>query len=119
MKRFSLLVLVLLSVRAADAAAPAARKVGPAQYDVRSYGAVADGKTKATAAVKKAIDAAAAAGGGTIVFSGGTYLTGPIHLKSNITLFVDAGTVLKFSSDPDDLNVLANCNTPDDLQSEV
>ena len=31
-----------------------------------------------------------------------TYLTGPIHLKSNITLFVDAGTVLKFSSDFDD-----------------
>ena len=102
MKRLALLVLVLCSVRDAGAAAPAARKVGPAQYDVRSYGAVADGKTKATAAVKKAIDAAAAAGGGTVVFSGGTYLTGPIHLKSNITLFVDAGTVLKFSSDFDD-----------------
>jgi len=101
-KRLALLVLVLCAVRDAGAAAPAARKVGPAQYDVRSYGAVADGKTKATAAVKKAIDAAAAAGGGTIVFSGGTYLTGPIHLKSNITLFVDAGTVLKFSSDFDD-----------------
>ena len=102
MRRLGLLVLVLFSVRDAGAAAPAARKVGPAQYDVRSYGAVADGKTKATAAVKKAIDAAVAAGGGTIVFSGGTYLTGPIHLKSNITLFVDAGTVLKFSSDFDD-----------------
>ena len=71
-------------------------------YDVRSYGAVADGKTKATEAVRKAIAAASAAGGGTIVFSGGTYLTGPIHLKSNITLFVDAGTVLKFTSDFDD-----------------
>src|SRR5204862_545598 len=53
-------------------------------------------------AVKKAIAAAAAAGGGTIVFSGGTYLTGPIHLKSNMTLLVDVGTVLKFSSDFDD-----------------
>src|SRR5436190_8579273 len=102
MRRFGLLVLVLFAVRDAGAAAPAARKAGPLQYDVRSYGAVADGKTKATVAVKKAIDAAAAAGGGTIVFTAGTYLTGPIHLKSNITLFVDAGAVLKFSSDFDD-----------------
>src|SRR3954452_10334683 len=104
MRRLSMLVLVLFAVRDAGAAGPAvaARKAGPLQYDVRSYGAVADGKTKATAAVKKAIDAAAAAGGGTIVFTAGTYLTGPIHLKSNITLLVDAGAVLKFSSDFDD-----------------
>ena len=43
-----------------------------------------------------------AAGGGTIVFSGGVYLTGPIRLASNITLEVDAGAVLRFSSDFDD-----------------
>jgi len=101
-KRLALLVFVLCAVPSAEASAPVARKFGPAFYDVRSYGAVADGKTKATDAVKKAIAAAASAGGGTIVFSGGTYLTGPIHLKSNITLFVDAGAVLKFSSDFDD-----------------
>ena len=102
MKRVALLILVLLAVRDAGAAPAAARKPGPAFFDIRSYGAVADGKTKATAAIRKAIDAAAAAGGGTVVFSGGTYLTGPIHLKSNITLLVEAGTVLKFSSDFDD-----------------
>jgi polygalacturonase len=100
--RLSLLVILLCAVHGAEAAPPAARKPGAAQFDVRSFGAVPDGKTKATAAVKKAIDAAAAAGGGTIVFSGGTFLSGPIHLKSNITLYIDAGTVLKFSSDPDD-----------------
>src|SRR3954469_7395002 len=102
MRRLPLLVLVLFAVRDAGAAAPAARKAGPLQYDVRSYGAVADGKTKATAAVKKAIEAAAAAGGGTDGFTAGAHLTGPIHLKSNITLLVDAGAVLKFSSDFDD-----------------
>jgi polygalacturonase len=104
MRRVALLVVLLGAVGDAGAAAPAARgkASGPAFYDVRSFGAVADGKTKATEAVRKAIAAAAAAGGGTIVFSGGTYLCGAIHLKSNITLFVDAGTVLKFSSDFDD-----------------
>lgn len=101
-KRLALVVVALAVGRDAGAAPPAARKVGPALFDVRSFGAVADGKTKATEAVKKAIAAAAAAGGGTIVFSGGTYLTGPIHLKSNMTLLVDVGTVLKFSSDFDD-----------------
>ena len=101
-RSLTLLVIALAIGHDAGAAPPAARKIGPAFFDVRSYGAVADGKTKATEAVKKAIAAAAAAGGGTIVFSGGTYLTGPIHLKSNITLLVDVGTVLKFSSDFDD-----------------
>jgi polygalacturonase len=100
-KRVALLFVVLCAVRDAGAAAPA-KKVVSSLFDVRSYGAVADGKTKATEAVRKAIAAAAAAGGGTILFSGGTYLTGPIHLKSNITLHVDNGTVLRFSSDFDD-----------------
>ena len=94
-------LLVALSA-VGTTASPAARKPGPATYDVRSFGAVPDGKTKATEAVRRAIAAAAAAGGGTIVFSGGTYLTGPIRLASRITLEIDAGAVLRFSSDFDD-----------------
>jgi polygalacturonase len=102
-KRVALLFVALCLVRDAGAAGRAApRKVGPALYDVRSYGAVADGKTKATEAVRKAIAAASAAGGGTVLFAGGTFLTGPIHLRSNVTLHVDAGAVLKFSSNFDD-----------------
>ena len=92
MKRRALWVLLLFA--AGDAAAAPARKPAPSSYDVRAFGAVPDGKTKATEAVRKAIAAAVAVGGGTIEFAGGgTYLTGPIHLKSNITLQVDAGTV--------------------------
>jgi hypothetical protein len=68
-------------------------------YDVRDYGAVADGRTKSTEAIRKAIDAAVQAGGGTVVFAAGQYLTGPIHLKSNLTLLLEAGAVVKFSTD--------------------
>src|SRR5262245_14781944 len=71
-------------------------------YDVRQYGAIADGKAKNTEAIRKAIAAAAEQGGGTIFFPAGQYLTGPIHVKSNITLYLDAGAVLKFSQDFDD-----------------
>lgn len=71
-------------------------------YDVTKYGAKKDSSTKATLAIKKAIDAASKAGGGTVYFPAGKYLTGPVHLKSNITIFIDAGAELHFSDDFDD-----------------
>lgn len=71
-------------------------------YDVREYGAVGDGKTKNTEAIRRAIAAAAAQGGGTLLFTGGAYLTGPIHVTSNLTLRIGAGTRLLFSQDFDD-----------------
>lgn len=71
-------------------------------YDVTKYGAKKDSSTKATAAIKKAIDAASKAGGGTVYFPAGKYLTGPIYLKSNITIFIAAGAELHFSDNFDD-----------------
>lgn len=71
-------------------------------YDVTKYGAKKDSSAKATLAIKKAIDAAAKAGGGTVYFPAGKYLTGPIHFKSNITIFIDAGAELHFSDNFDD-----------------
>jgi len=70
-------------------------------HDVRRYGARGDGKTKDTAAVEKAI-AAAAARGGTVLFPPGTYLCGTIRLKSNVALELSAGAVLAASPDKDD-----------------
>lgn len=70
--------------------------------NVKDCDAVADGTTKDTEAIRAAIDKAVRAGGGTVYFPAGTYLTGPIHLKSNVTLHLDAGAVLKFSTDFDD-----------------
>jgi polygalacturonase len=71
-------------------------------YDVRDFGARSDGKTKSTEPIQRAIDAAVAGGGGTVFFPAGEFLTGPIHLKSNVTIFVDAGAVVRFSQDFDD-----------------
>ena len=61
---------------------------------VRDHGAVGDGAAKDTAAVQRAIDACAAAGGGTVLFPAGTYLCGSLHLKGSITLHLDSGATL-------------------------
>jgi hypothetical protein len=73
-----------------------------ASYSARDFGAKANGIMKDTAAVQKAIDAAEKAGGGTVYFGAGTYLCGSLHLKSNVTLFLDAGATIKGSPDKDD-----------------
>ena len=67
--------------------------------NVAEHGAVADGQTKCTAAFAKAIDAASRAGGGRVVVPSGTYLTGPIVLKSHVELHVEDGATILFSRD--------------------
>jgi polygalacturonase len=62
--------------------------------DVRGFGAKGDGKTIDTPAVNRAIDAAAAAGGGTVRFPAGTYVCYSIRLKSNVILSLDAGAMI-------------------------
>jgi len=63
-------------------------------FDVRDYGAAGDGETLDTAAIQKAIDACAQAGGGQALMPPGKYLSGTVHLKSNVTLFLEAGARL-------------------------
>jgi len=71
-------------------------------YDVRAFGARADGKTLDTPAINKAIETAAAAGGGTVNFPAGTYLSVSIRLRSNITLqFHPGATILAAEPTPD------------------
>jgi polygalacturonase len=70
--------------------------------NVRDRGADLSGNVKCTKVISDIISELAAAGGGTVFFPAGTYLTGPIILKSNITIWLDAGAVVKFSDDFDD-----------------
>lgn len=67
--------------------------------DVRKYGAAGDGKRKDTQAIQSAVDACAAAGGGTVVIEDGTYLCGTLYLKSHVTLEIAASAVLQASPD--------------------
>lgn len=76
-----------------------AQTTGSGFYNVRTYGAAGDGKILDTNAINKAIETAAAAGGGTVYFPAGTYLSFSIRLKSNITLYLDNGSVL-LAADP-------------------
>ncbi|HEX2869814.1 MAG TPA: glycoside hydrolase family 28 protein [Polyangiaceae bacterium] len=78
---------------------PTRPSIPPGVFDIRDFGALADGKTKATSAFRQAVAKASAAGGGTVLVPPGTWLTGPIHLASNINLHVSEGATLLFSQD--------------------
>jgi polygalacturonase len=68
-------------------------------FDVRAFGAVGDGKALDTPAINRAIEAAAASGGGTVYLRSGHYLCYSIHLKSNVALFLDQGATI-VAADP-------------------
>jgi len=63
-------------------------------FNVRDHGAVGDGAALDMAAIQKAIETCAAAGGGQVLFPPGRYLSGTVHLRSRVTLFVEAGATL-------------------------
>mgnify|MGYP000196261406 CR=1 FL=1 len=69
-------------------------------FDLRKFGAVEGGQTDCTEAFRLAIAACAKAGGGQVVVPKGVWLTGAIHLKSNVNLHVSEGATIKFSRDP-------------------
>jgi polygalacturonase len=73
---------------------PASALASGTAFDVRQYGATGDGTNLDTAALQQAIDAAANAGGGTVIFSPGRYLSGSLDLKSHVTLQLDKGATL-------------------------
>lgn len=83
------LFLVMCSVLAVHAAT----------FDVKTFGAKGDGKSPDREAINKAIDAASAAGGGTVYFPAGTFVTGSIRLRSNVALYLEHGSVLEASQD--------------------
>jgi polygalacturonase len=72
----------------------------PGIFDIRDFGAVGDGKTLDTAAINKAITACTEAGGGQVRFPPGRYLSATVHLKSRVTLYLEAGAKLIGVKDP-------------------
>ena len=63
-------------------------------FNIRDYGATGDDNTLDTTAINKAIEACAAAEGGQVLVPPGRYLSGTVHLKSHMTLFLEAGATL-------------------------
>jgi polygalacturonase len=69
-------------------------------FDVREFGAKGDGATLDTQSINKAIEAAAAAGGGTVYFGAGSYLSYSIRLKSKIALTLAVGSIIVAADPP-------------------
>ena len=72
-------------------------------YDINAYGAEADGKTLNTAAIQKAVNACTP--GDTVLIPAGRYVTGTLHLKSNITLYIEKESTLVGSARPEDYEI--------------
>jgi polygalacturonase len=84
---------LLATTQAADGAAAGI-------FNVRDYGAVGNAETLNTAAINKAVAACAQAGGGQVRFPPGRYLSATVHLKSRVTLYLEAGARLVGAKDP-------------------
>ncbi len=86
------LISLLAIVPAAEATSEPTH--APARFNVRDFGARGDGQSLDTPALQAAVDACAAAGGGQVWLPPGRYLSGTVHLRSRLTLWLDAGARL-------------------------
>ncbi|WP_125723073.1 glycoside hydrolase family 28 protein [Flavobacterium ustbae] len=75
-------------------------------YNINDFGAVGDGKTLNTAAFQKTIKECAANGGGKVLVPNGKYLTGAIHLESNVNLHLEDNAEILFSINPKDYPIV-------------
>ena len=71
------------------------------EFNVKDFGAASDG-TLQTEKIQSAIDACFIEGGGKVIIPEGEFLTGGIRLRSNITLYLKSGAILKGSRNPED-----------------
>ena len=69
-------------------------------FEISKYGAIGDGGFDNSAAFQKAIAVCSEAGGGTVLVPKGDFLTGAIHLKSNVRLHLSEGATIRFLRDP-------------------
>ncbi len=71
-------------------------------FNIINHGAKGDSNSLNTEAFKKAIEACNSAGGGKVIVPAGKWLTGSIHLKSNVNLHFEEGAEIYFSTNPKD-----------------
>lgn len=76
-------------------------------FNIKNFGAVADGLTLNTKIITAAIDAASKKGGGVVLVPEGMWLTGPIVLKNNVNLYLAKNALLQFTSDFDQYSLIA------------
>lgn len=87
------------------------------EYNILSYGAVADAVTNCAHAIQSAVDSASATGGGRVVIPAGCYLSGSVLLKDNVELYLESGAILMSSLNPADIKPFpqgGNGVNPDD-----
>jgi len=99
MKRIILTLILLASLQGLA-------QEKPKYYNASLFGILSDGVTMNTRSIQYAIDWIAEQGGGTLRFWVGRYLTGTIHLKSNVTIELVEGAVLVGSTNPFDYDRL-------------
>lgn len=89
--RFALATLLLTSTLLAQIP----RQVTPLLvFNVRDFGATGKKAENATAAIQKAVETCATAGGGTVYFPAGEYSSGTLHLRSHVRLYIESGATL-------------------------
>lgn len=76
--------------------------VSAKEYKAALFGVKSDGTTNNTRSIQKAVDFISENGGGELAFYVGRYLTGTIHLKSNVTIVIKEGAALMASTSPYD-----------------
>lgn len=82
---------------------PIREYVFPARdFPITDYGARTDSGVLNTESIARAIQACHEAGGGRVVVPAGEWLTGPVHLRSNVNLYLSPGSVLRFTDRPED-----------------
>lgn len=92
--RFLVVILVMGSSRAAPRQFQALRLEGGDRLVCRPVGAAGNGKDYDTSVIQSSIDRCAERGGGIVHIPPGTYLTGTLHLRSNISLWLDGGATI-------------------------
>ena len=93
-------ILQLLCVSLAVVAASCGRSGSLSVYNIADYGAEPSDSIDCSLSIQKAIDACADAGGGTVVIPAGkTFMSGPLHLRSNINLLLEPGSRLLANPD--------------------